>query len=71
MGKVETGYSHPVSDEFVNHFFGVGGWTEGADYFGHAAEGGGDFFEGMEGSFLEGEIGGVCCGCLVERSGKK
>jgi len=59
-----------MSDEFVNHFFGVGGWTEGADYFGHAAEGGGDFFEGVEGSFLEGGAGG-CCARLEERSGKE
>ena len=29
--KVETGDGHPGGDEFVDHFFGVGGRAEGAD----------------------------------------
>ncbi len=64
MGKVETSDGHTGSDEFVDHFFGVGGGAEGADYFGHAAEGGGDFFEGVEASELE--EGGSGAGCFLE-----
>jgi hypothetical protein len=53
VGKVKTCHSHPVCDEFVNHLLGVGRWTESANNFGHAAEGGGDFFEGVETSLLD------------------
>lgn len=52
MGEVETSHRHSVRDEFVDHFFGVGGGSEGAYYFGHAAEGGGDLFELVEVAFL-------------------